>query len=62
MHYQMGYSRDEIANMLPFEKDILIGEYNRQKEKETDENNRNSDILSRGFSNMKPRSNSRFKI
>ena len=34
LHYHMKYSRDDIENMLPFERDLLIGLYVKQKEDE----------------------------
>ena len=61
MHYNMGYSRDEIENMLPFEKDILIGQYNIQKDKETKDAEKYENKLSSGLPNVK-KPNFRFKI
>jgi len=34
LHYFMKYTRDDIENMYPFERDILIGLYVKQKEHE----------------------------
>lgn len=32
MHKEMGLSLDDIANMLPFERDIYIGLFNKDAE------------------------------
>jgi hypothetical protein len=34
LHYHMKYNRTEIEEMMPFERDVLIGLYNKQKEEE----------------------------
>jgi hypothetical protein len=34
----MEYSREDIENMLPFERDILVGLYIKQKEREEAQN------------------------
>jgi hypothetical protein len=42
MHYFMNYSRDEIENMYPYERDILLGLFQRQKEHEKEEAEKNN--------------------
>jgi len=34
LHYFMKYSREDIENMLPYERDLLIAFFNDQKKKE----------------------------
>ena len=54
MHYYLDLSLEEIHGLLPFERDIMIAQYNEQKEKEKREQEKIiGEIKKPGASNLK---------
>lgn len=45
MHYFMKYSHEDIENMLPYERDLLIAFFNDQKRREADKDKEESDKM-----------------